>query len=87
MSGSLPEEIPLFDAGGALSREHLLHRGYCCENGCRNCPYGFRPQQSPAAGRQPASGSEEPEGGPGAGEQWTVASPGADDPVARDGTR
>lgn len=23
-----------------LSREYLLARGYCCSNGCRNCPYG-----------------------------------------------
>ncbi|MCC6727090.1 MAG: hypothetical protein IT258_21485 [Saprospiraceae bacterium] len=21
---------------------YLLERGYCCENGCRNCPYGFK---------------------------------------------
>lgn len=20
---------------------YLKKRGYCCENGCRNCPYGF----------------------------------------------
>jgi hypothetical protein len=20
---------------------YLLKRGYCCESGCRNCPYGF----------------------------------------------
>lgn len=32
----------IFDADGALSREYLLRRGYCCRNGCRNCPYGFR---------------------------------------------
>lgn len=38
----VPEEVPLFDADGALSREFLLRRGYCCENGCRNCPYGYR---------------------------------------------
>ena len=25
-----------------FTREYLLRRGYCCENGCRNCPYGFR---------------------------------------------
>lgn len=31
---------PLFDADGALSRAYLLDRGYCCGNGCRNCPYG-----------------------------------------------
>ncbi|MBI1223867.1 MAG: hypothetical protein GC192_01405 [Bacteroidetes bacterium] len=23
---------------------YLKKRGYCCENGCRNCPYGFRKQ-------------------------------------------
>jgi uncharacterized protein (TIGR00290 family) len=28
-----------FDADGALSREFLLHRGTCCGNRCRNCPY------------------------------------------------
>lgn len=45
---SLPPGIPLFDTEGALSREFLLHRGYCCENGCRNCPYGFaRPALAP----------------------------------------
>lgn len=43
----LPEGVPLFDADGALSREYLLHRGTCCENGCRNCPYGFRKPASP----------------------------------------
>lgn len=21
---------------------YLLKRGYCCESGCRNCPYGFK---------------------------------------------
>ena len=23
-----------------LTRKHLLDRGYCCESGCRHCPYG-----------------------------------------------
>lgn len=22
-----------------LTRDYLLERGYCCGNGCRNCPY------------------------------------------------
>lgn len=22
-----------------LSKEFLLKRGYCCNNGCKNCPY------------------------------------------------
>jgi hypothetical protein len=24
-----------------LTSRFLLERGYCCESGCRNCPYGF----------------------------------------------
>jgi hypothetical protein len=35
-------EIEIFDEDGALSRAFLLRRGFCCENGCKNCPYGFR---------------------------------------------
>ncbi len=30
-----------FDPDGALSRDYLLRRGHCCQEGCRNCPYGF----------------------------------------------
>jgi len=25
-----------------LTEYFLLRRGYCCENGCRHCPYGFK---------------------------------------------
>jgi hypothetical protein len=24
-----------------FTRKYLLRRGYCCQSGCRNCPYGF----------------------------------------------
>jgi len=24
-----------------LTSQYLLRRGYCCEQGCRHCPYGF----------------------------------------------
>jgi hypothetical protein len=24
-----------------LTEHYLLKRGYCCQNGCRHCPYGF----------------------------------------------
>ena len=34
-------EVEVFDEDGALSRAFLLQRGFCCENGCKNCPYGF----------------------------------------------
>ncbi len=35
----LPETDDIFDADGALTASFLLARGYCCGNGCRNCPY------------------------------------------------
>ena len=24
-----------------FTEQYHLKRGYCCENGCRHCPYGF----------------------------------------------
>jgi hypothetical protein len=24
-----------------FTEEYLLKRGYCCQSGCRHCPYGF----------------------------------------------
>jgi len=24
-----------------FTAHYLLKRGYCCESGCRHCPYGF----------------------------------------------
>jgi Family of unknown function (DUF5522) len=30
-----------FDKDGTLSRDFLLRRGRCCQEGYRNCPYGF----------------------------------------------
>jgi hypothetical protein len=24
-----------------LTARYLLRRGYCCEQGCRHCPYGY----------------------------------------------
>ncbi len=29
----------MLDDHGAISREYLAARGFCCDNGCRNCPY------------------------------------------------
>jgi len=25
-----------------FTEQFLRERGYCCESGCRHCPYGFR---------------------------------------------
>lgn len=61
MSVSLPAGVSVFDADGALSREYLRHRGYCCENGCRNCPYEFRQRQARAA--QPSASAYVPASG------------------------
>jgi len=44
-----PEVSPLVDGedyyleGGLLvfTAAFLLRRGYCCESGCRHCPYGY----------------------------------------------
>ena len=32
-----------------MTAAYLLRRGYCCENGCRNCPYE---NEAPAEPRQ-----------------------------------
>ena len=29
-----------------LSREFLLNRGFCCNNGCTNCPYKMKSTKS-----------------------------------------
>ncbi|MER2997255.1 DUF5522 domain-containing protein [Pontibacter populi] len=29
-----------------FTAKYHLKRGYCCQNGCRHCPYGFRKKQS-----------------------------------------
>jgi uncharacterized protein (TIGR00290 family) len=31
----------IFDGEGALTKEFLKRRGYCCGNQCRNCPYDW----------------------------------------------
>lgn len=30
-----------------FTAHYLSKRGYCCQSGCRNCPYGFRKQAPP----------------------------------------
>ena len=27
-----------------FTEHYLLRRGYCCQNGCRHCPYGNSPR-------------------------------------------
>jgi len=28
-----------------FTEKYHLKRGYCCQNGCRHCPYGFNDKQ------------------------------------------
>jgi len=37
-----PADYYLSPEGYRVFTEHyLLKRGYCCQSGCRHCPYGF----------------------------------------------
>ncbi|MCA1817856.1 MAG: DUF5522 domain-containing protein [Acidobacteria bacterium] len=40
----LVEGVDFYREGAAMvfTASYLLRRGYCCESGCRHCPYGFR---------------------------------------------
>lgn len=29
-----------------FTEKYHLKRGYCCQNGCRHCPYGFNDKKS-----------------------------------------
>jgi hypothetical protein len=39
-----------------FTETYLRRRGYCCESGCRHCPYGYRSGQRPDL---PAAAPEE----------------------------
>jgi hypothetical protein len=40
----LQEGVDFYMENGlfVLTEHFLRKRGYCCRNGCRHCPYGFR---------------------------------------------
>ena len=29
-----------------FTAHYLRNRGYCCESGCRHCPYGFKDEEN-----------------------------------------
>ena len=47
MSRDLEEGIDFYYEGPYMvfTEKYLRDRGYCCESGCRHCPYGFRRDQ------------------------------------------
>jgi hypothetical protein len=44
---ALIEGVDFYCEGGFMvfTEKFLRERGYCCESGCRHCPYGFRKEQ------------------------------------------
>lgn len=47
MAGKLIEGEDFYYEGQFMvfTAKFLRERGYCCESGCRHCPYGFRDDQ------------------------------------------
>ena len=35
------EDYYLENGKWVFTMKYLLDRGYCCQSGCRHCPYGF----------------------------------------------
>jgi len=48
MTEQLVEGIDYYIENGFMvfTTHYLRSRGYCCESGCRHCPYGFVPAES-----------------------------------------
>ncbi|HEY0143617.1 MAG TPA: DUF5522 domain-containing protein [Thermoanaerobaculia bacterium] len=47
MNGRLVEGVDFYKEGPyvVFTEKYLRERGYCCESGCRHCPWGFRRDQ------------------------------------------
>ncbi len=66
----MPDQLPLIEGedyylenGKYVFTAHFLRkRGYCCESGCRHCPYGFK---KTAVGKQNAADEQKQAGGTG----------------------
>ena len=52
---SAPVEGEDFYREGAyvvFTERYHLRRGYCCESGCRHCPYRGKPEGAPGVGKK-----------------------------------
>ena len=45
-----------------FTAHYLKARGYCCSNGCRNCPYRSEPDRPDSPDRNPAGSFEKSDG-------------------------
>jgi hypothetical protein len=45
MSDLLIEGVDYYVENGlfVFTAKYLRERGYCCESGCRHCPWGYKP--------------------------------------------
>lgn len=63
-SGSPPPPEPDFYMEGpyrVMTAAFLLRRGYCCESGCRHCPYAFGgPRPRASASPNPPANVDKP---------------------------
>jgi hypothetical protein len=48
VNDELIEGVDFYREGAAMVFTETFHlrRGYCCESGCRHCPYGFNREAS-----------------------------------------
>ncbi|MCB0487279.1 MAG: DUF5522 domain-containing protein [Cyclobacteriaceae bacterium] len=42
-----PEDYYFENGLMVFTAAYHLRRGYCCESGCRHCPYGFKERRKP----------------------------------------
>ncbi len=49
MKKTMDDDEPYAGSDGLVifTAEYLLQRGYCCGNGCRNCPYNYKAVPEP----------------------------------------
>ena len=61
MERELVEGEDFYREGAYLvfTESFLRRRGWCCESGCRHCPWGYRSDRRSDAPVPPASGEDE----------------------------
>jgi len=46
-SSKLIENVDFYMENGffVMTEKYLKERGFCCKNGCRHCPFGFKKEK------------------------------------------
>ncbi|HJQ37509.1 MAG TPA: DUF5522 domain-containing protein [Thermoanaerobaculia bacterium] len=62
MNDQLVEGVHFYREGPyvVFTEKYLKERGYCCESGCRHCPFGYRKDQRSEAPVSPAPSTRSP---------------------------